>query len=483
MNINTHNLWDGYSPIERRRFLFHTTIAVCCLPLYYLFPIRFGLLMMPYLLFMGLVPKNEYLLPVILHMLYGSQQRYAFILGCFIYVLIHCFELRRYSLHWLYVFYMALLPYFLWYFWQKLHMPRFVDGVGQYIGGLFSHLLFSVAFWGAIVVKKTGRPVFRGLVLMSLILVLLMALIGGGASIDRGDGEGATHTVYSFVCFFAISFLAASCAALFSKRTHGYVFEKFCALIGCVVLALGFFHITKFPLSFTGLGLALLSIAMVWLVAKCRKKTVLILTPLPLFIISNVIVLSSNRFVDKYRGLYKNEGEYREMSMTSVDSVLKKLQRKAVDDRASIWAGTIRYIRDDVMRSPIWLKPVPYMEVEMETGAGNKYIAKMVMASHNVMLNLVRNYGFYGGVGLYLVFVWFACRKKNREYLVFPLECPTLSIMAACLAQSIIGGHTGHYPTGSIVGPVIFCCYGACWGELRYYYEKKRNYGNQEWLG
>ena len=328
MNINTHNLWDGYSPIERRRFLFHTTIAVCCLPLYYLFPIRFGLLMMPYLLFMGLAPKNEYLLPVILHMLYGSQQRYAFILGCFIYVLIHCFELRRYSLHWLYVFYMALLPYFLWYFWQKLHMPRFVDGVGQYIGGLFSHLLFSVAFWGAIVIKKTGRPVFRGLVLMSLILVLLMALIGGGASIDHSDGAGAAHTVHSFVCFFAISFLAASCTALFSKRTHGYELEKFCALIGCVVLALGFFRITKLPLSFTGLGLALLSIAMVWLVAKYRKKIVLSLTPLPLFIISNVIVLSSNRFVDKYRGLYRNEGEYGEMSMTSVDSVLKKLQRK-----------------------------------------------------------------------------------------------------------------------------------------------------------
>ena len=129
--MTKNEFWAGYTSVERSRFISHVALAVVCLPFYYLFPFHFGLVTSPYLFFLAIRPKNEYLLPVILHTLYGSQQRAFFILGCFLYVLFHFPELRRYSLHWLYLFYMLLLPYFIWFFWQKLSMPRNVPGVGD----------------------------------------------------------------------------------------------------------------------------------------------------------------------------------------------------------------------------------------------------------------------------------------------------------------------------------------------------------------
>ena len=252
----TGHFWEGYTPLERRRFLFHTAIAVACLPFYYLFPFKFGLLTIPYLFFLSIRPQSEYLLPVILHTLYGSQQRFFFVLGCFLYVLFHFKELRKYSLHWLYLFYMLLLPYFIWFFWQKLSMPQNVPGVGNLVGGLFSHFVFAIAFWSALVVKKTGRPFFRGMVIWSFFLLVVMSVIEGGARIDiEGTSEFADRTFFSRLIFWAMPFLSASFIYCLCSKNHGYGLEKILSLLGCFLIVLGFFHLTKCGVSFTLLGL------------------------------------------------------------------------------------------------------------------------------------------------------------------------------------------------------------------------------------
>ena len=85
------------------------------------------------------------------------------------------------------------------------------------------------------------------------------------------------------------------------------------------------------------------------------------------------------------------------------------------------------------------------------------------MSPHNTMLYLLRNYGFYGGAGLYLLFLWYFCRKENRRILVNFSASPLVVVLAACLAQGIVGGHTGHYPMILTFGPVLFSLIGACW--------------------
>ena len=460
------DFWAEYTPVERHRFLSHTLFAVVCLPLYYLFPFHFGLLTAPYLFFLGIRPKNEYLLPIILHCLYGSQQKFFLVLGCFLYVILHFNELRRYSLHWLFICYMLLLPYFLWFFWEKIHMPRYVAGIGEIIGGIFTHFVFVMAFWAALVVKKTGRPFFRGMVLWAFVLLAVMSFVGGGAMLDiERTGEYASRTVFSRHIFWAMPFLAATFTYCLFSRRKDYLVEKVLSLVGCVIIVLDFFHLTKCDVTFTQLGMCVLSSFITFAAVRWSPSIVRVLSPLPLFCISVYLVLLSPELVEKYGGINADEGAYNEMSMTSLDSLVKKLQRKSVDDRASMWALTIKYIKNDILPNPIWVKPTPYMEVDAELENGKTYRAYIVVASHNTMLNLIRFYGFYGGLGLFLLFVLYFCRKENRFFFAKYSSLPIIVVMAVCISQGVIGGHTGHYVVGVPFGSVLFACLGACWGE------------------
>ena len=461
------NFWAGYSLQEKRRFLFHTMIAIVCLPLYYLFPFHFGLITAPYLFFLAICPRNEYLLPIILHCIYGSQHRFFLCLGAFIYVLFHFAQLRKYSLNWLYFFYMLLFPYFVWFFWQKLTMPRYVPGVGEMIGGLFAHLVFVMVFWAALVVKKTGRPFFRGMVLWAFSLLLLMSLVGGGASIGiEGTGDYSSRTVFSRHIFWAMPFLVATFVyCQFTSRKGDYLLEKLVSFVGCLIITLNFFHLTRCDVTFTQFGTCVLAGLITFISIKWNRHFVNKLTPLPLFVISACFVLISSTLVEKYGGINAGEGEYNEMSMTSIDSILKKIQRKAVDDRAVMWALTIQYIKNDILPNPVWVKPTPYMEVDAELENGTTYKAYITLSSHNTMINLIRYYGFYGGLGLYLVYVWCFCRKKNRLFMTNFSTLPVIVVMAVCISQGVIGGHTGHFVVGVPFGSVLFGCLGACWGE------------------
>ena len=37
-------------------------------------------------------------------------------------------------------------------------------------------------------------------------------------------------------------------------------------------------------------------------------------------------------------------------------------------------------------------------------------------------------------------------------------------LMAVSIAEGIVGGHTGHYPTSVTFGPALFMLLGLCWG-------------------
>ncbi|MGN0854425.1 MAG: hypothetical protein ACI4R9_02765 [Kiritimatiellia bacterium] len=334
------------------------------------------------------------------------------------------------------------------------------------IGGLFTHFVFVMAFWAALVVKKTGRPFIRGMIIWSFVLLVVMSAVGGGASLDiEGTGDADTRSVFSRNIFWAMPFLAASYVYFqFSKKT-GFRVEKMVSLIGCLIIILDFFHLTKCDVTFTQLGTCILSCLVVFITIKSNERFMKKLTPLPLFIISAWVVLLSPSLVEKYGGINAGEGKYNEMSMTSIDSILKKLQRKTVDDRAEMWALTIRYIQNDILSNPIWVKPTPYMEVDADLNSGKTNKVYITVSSHNTMLNLVRYHGFYGGLGLYILFVWYVCRKKNRLFLTKFSTMPIIVTMAVCISQGVIGSHTGHFVVGVPFGTVLFSCLGACWGE------------------
>ena len=306
------------------------------------------------------------------------------------------------------------------------------------------------------------------MVAWSFVLLVIMSVIGGGASIDiEGTGEYASRTTFSRMIFWAMPFLASSFAYCLASRGGNYKFEKALSFVGCLIIVLDFFHLTRCDVTFTQLGLCVFASLLTFVTIRWRPRIVMRLTPLPLFAVSVCLALLSPSLVEKFGGINAGEGEYNEMSMTSLSSVLKKLQRKTVDDRAVIWALTIKYIRNAILPNPIWVEPVPYMEVDVEgEDNGKRYRAYFTVESHNTMLNYIRFYGFYGGLGLYLLYIWCFCRKENRRLLSQCSSLPIIVVMTVCLSEGVVGGHTGHYVVSIPFGTALFACLGACWGEL-----------------
>jgi len=260
-------------------------------------------------------------------------------------------------------------------------------------------------------------------------------------------------------------FLSSSYIYCQLSRRSNYTLEKILSFLGCMIIVLDFFHLTKCDVTFTQLGICIMASFITFCAVRFSPRFILTLSPLPLFAVSAYLVLLSPTLVEKYGGLNVETGEYNELSMTNMDSIMKKLQHKAVDDRAAMWALTIKYIKNDIIPNPIWVMPTPYMEVDAEQEDGRTYKAYVTVASHNTMLNLIRFYGFYGGFGLYFLYVWYFCRKENRMFLSCCSSSPVVVVMAVCIAQGVIGGHTGHYVVGVPFGSVLFACLGACWGE------------------
>lgn len=456
---------DKYSRAQIQSFYLHVAIAILCVPFYIVSPHTFGLLTSPYVFFLAIRPRPEFLLPIIMQMAYGGQQRYFFCLGCFVYVLFHSAQLRRYKVSWIYWIYMALTPFFVWFFYQKLMGPRYVGSIGEVTGGLGTFFLFSTFFWALLAVRNLDRRFFVGLLYWSLFLVLSVSVGAGGESASDDEGFG----FFSRSLFWAIPYIIVSSYCLMMQRRR-QILPLIASLGGTILLILDFVRILRYPITFTQTGLAIFAV-LTLIVARKFKSITKNLNPIFLFCLSTAVVLYSSELVATQGGKNADLGEYSEMSMTSISSIFQKLQRKVVDDRASLWGFYVEAIKKKLKDKPIWVDLDPVVRAVSQTATGEFVEWQTTMNPHNTALFLLWHYGLYGGFGLYLVYCIFFCRRDVREMLVLQSKNNTSILLSICLVQGVFGAHTGHYPVTLAMGPILFSVLGAA---IRQGYEIKR---------
>lgn len=452
---------DDYSPADKQAFLLNTLMSLASVPLSLFFGYS-GLVLMPYVLYMVFKPRSIYLLPLIIILAYSSPLRIVFCAGCFLYVMFHITELRRYKLLGAWLFYLCLAPFFIWYFHARLKMPRFVGGVGELTSGFGTYFMMACAFWAAIGIKQLGRTFYSGILYWSLFQIVHMSLLGSGAMDDTAAATRSGNILFCRQSFLSIAIVCGSWLyCLLNKQMRQTKFA-FISFVGVFLLGVDFLGLLRYKLTFTGLGL-MLATGFFVVMAKKFKRMCLHLNPMVFFAMSIAIVLYSDSLVEKYGGINANAGRYEDLQNTSIEAIFTKLQMKAIDDRASIWNINLSSIRRQMKIDPIWIDVTPVAQGIIYLEDRGYQEVTTVMSPHNTMLYLLRNYGFYGGAGLYLLYLWFFCRKENRRILVNLSGSPVCVILASCLAQGIVGGHTGHYPMILTFGPVLFSLMGACW--------------------
>ena len=321
-------LQDDYSPADKQDFLLNVFIALASVPFSLFFGYS-GLILTPYVLYMVFKPRSIYLLPLIIILAYSSPLRMVFCTGCFLYVMCHFQDLRRYKLLVAWLLYLLLLPFFIWYFHAKLQIPRYVGGVGELTSGFGTYFMMACAFWAAISIRTLGRTFYNGILYWSIFQIVHMSLLGSGAMDDTTAATRSGNILFCRQSFLSIALVAGFWVYCVLNRGMRQSKMAIISFFGVCLLAIDFLGLLRYKLTFTGLGLMMATAFFVIIAIKfkglCKR-----LNPIVFFAMSIAMVLYSDALVEKYGGLNADLGRYDDLRNTSIDSIFAKLQMKAI---------------------------------------------------------------------------------------------------------------------------------------------------------
>lgn len=445
-----------YRPLsrnEKKVFALHMVIALLCIPLYWVAPALFGLIVSPYLVYLILRPRSEYLLPLIIHTFYGSQQQYMMLLACFVYVLTHIERIRLSRLLVPFCVYLLGLPFFVWYTFARYN--AFGGGIGH--GGTFEGLCYYFAFapffWAALTIKRIDRSTFHGLVYLSFWFVL-SGFIGVGKGVD---GESPMFDTYSRFASWGGPFLFV--LSLWSIREKIERKIKIISAIGAALFVLGFLHIGSSLIPFHLMSTALFGALIVYL-NRLRSKFVHACHPVAWVALATIAVFSAigkfeNREIDMAgRGGYEENNTVRD-----VKSLEERIYYKFYGDRAPVWTAAYNAIERQFSGHWFFVDINPlYGELQAENGR----VVVIEMQAHNLMLELFRLYGLYGGGVCMAVFLLLIGKRYVYDARK---SCNTilLPILACAVGHMIFGYLGGQYLVTKNFSFTVFGLLGTCY--------------------
>ncbi len=417
----------SYSGAEKKTLYTHVFIALLCCPLYMLGPTLIAYVLTPYLLWMIFRGQSEYFLPLVIHTFYGTQQRTIMLMGCLLFCFLHYEKLVRLRLNWLFILYLSISPFFIWY---TYHYYRY-NGFGGMFEGVGCYLTFAAFFWGAIVGPTVRAEMFKVLYWLSFAYLLQFCV---GLLPSTRFHHWAVP--FMLVCPFWL---------LLSGRLGKTLSSVWVSILSFLLIGLSFTRMAAHTATFTQIGAGFLGCAV--LVAFRRIKILkYVLHPLVLFAATTWFLFNSiTTFDDVTRDLDYSVG-YEEIDSTTVAGVKERWRRKSVGDRGRLWKATWNTICRQFKDNPFYVTPWKQVgEVEIVTRRGERRNQVIDLAAHNTLLEVLRNYGLYGGGGIYLMYVLIAWLCWPKWIFERYFNTPLAPVVACCLGHIIVGGQGGQY--------------------------------------
>lgn len=443
--------WDCLSRQELKSMWSGVIIAVMCMPIY-MSPLStlFGLLVSPYLAVLVFRANRASLLPLILHTLWGSQQRYLLGFFCLIYCFLHFDILIKRKVIGLYIGYLLTLPFFIWYTWQRYKTFGGGIGAGGTFNGLGYYLAFAPFFWAVASRMSITKESFLGMCWAALIFIIAQV----------------AHIPHSRFIAWAMNLMPVLLVWIWMNRFRCSSKLRVIAIAGCVSFVFAFVGLLGFcRITFTQIGVVGIAYGYLFL-SKYFKNGVKVVTPLLIFAFTWYLTSYGIANREKMRASFDRTESYEELSMTNVNSLKEKLLRKAFDDRAPLWTAAWDGICRQYAKDPVWVDPLP-IAGEVETGGRKQEIRLM---AHNIALLLLQEFGLYGGLFCYLIYITLFSKKELRIGMTQDFSSPYAVITACCIGHAIMGGWTGQYVMNIEFSFVLFGLLGCAYG---HYYDLK----------
>ena len=438
----------------RAQMIRHTLVALACVPLYIVAPALFGLAVAPYVIWMVFRGRPEMLVPLMIHMLHGSQQRYIILASCFIYSIAHIEVLFRRKLGGVFFLYLCSLPFFIWYTIERYRTFGGGIGAGGTFEGIGYYFGISTFFWGMLAIGRLPAYVAKGMLWLCFGVVIL---------------HFAFFMVLPFTrfLFWGLPFLTVFAFWLWlQKRNRKFAKLQWLGIVTGVIMIVGFMGFSSMRITFTLLGTVAVGM-LVLVVAKYFRGMFWLLKPIVVLpLLTLWMFFTINRWEKEGKG-YVDNTAYSDIKVRDWDSFKYKLFRKTMTDRAPVWYASWDAVRKQFDRDPVWVDVMPIygsIDLEGDLYRGGREVT-VALAAHNMLLEMLRLYGAWGGLGIYLVFLIVSSLGIIKTRLALDIATPCAPILACCVAHVIVGGQTGQYPITPQFSFYLFGLMGVCVGK------------------
>lgn len=445
-----------YPTWNNQVFLLHMGVVLMCWTFYYKLPWISGVLVSPYLIFLIIKPRQEYLIPLILHTWYGSQQRYFILAVCFLYALFHYRQMQTLGVQILFSIYLLFIPFFIWYTCARISaFHSFLTG-GIY-EGISYYFSFAPFFWAALSFRHIDKHVYRWLMFVSFLIVLKEFVSHGSEDNASLSGISIFGYILTYTRFHSWGSVYMVVACFWAFVTKQSTQVKMISAFAALLFVLGFFHIGRTLIPFHLAGAAALG-AFIILCGRYSRRYPVIFHPWIFLIVATFSVFLAIERFEKRKADFERVN-YNKIRIHNMDDFILRLENKLYADRAPLWAASKDAVRQQIAKSWFFVNPHGVVgEIMRDDG----YLVGIDMQAHNMFLELLRLYGIFGGGGLLLTFYLLVGLKRMRNSAI-NLKSPCAPIAAAAIGHIVFGYWGGQYLLTPTFSFTLYALIGICY--------------------
>ncbi|RZS98475.1 hypothetical protein [Cecembia calidifontis] len=402
----------------------HFLIAISILPFQQSLPEIVKLAFAPYVFYL-VFTKNPIFIPALIaYVTPGTTIAFAVLISTFVITLFSVPVLKKYGLGKTLFFSLLPLPFLLYLTYQRVF--ELGEGLIGTLVPLDYYLGLFPFFYGVLCYKKFGNYSLWGILLALFILPLFSTF----QIIDF-----SVRVFWLSYPVFLTIFLSSIYLIIRNKRIDKGVFTL-------SVLFLMIHFSPKFTVLFSGI----VGLLVIYLKASNRQFSLSILTGWKVVVLFLVVVFLIISNTDTaINSLNAQNISYDERSYyESWETFKEKIYFKSFGDRAPIWAGAWDMLKEET--EYFFFPPLEPLKYSMQTLSGGT-IEDNELPIHNLLLELIRNFGFLIGVSIFVAFMFylvlgpgkFMFKSNNGHIALFFLAAGTLG-------SAIVGSLVGQYP-------------------------------------
>ena len=377
--------------------------------------------------------KDAYYLPALVVICSFLTSSYIVYLTMIVMSVINFKTIKQYNLQFILVILLMLLPFTAFFTITRLFTLGLSSSeikTGAIINQFQLYFTLFSFFYGILIFKSIDRHVIKALIITFVITIFSIIIIRSFSDLR----------IPRLLFFIIPLFLGSFSYILFNRRSKGLYFYFVVSIILIIqsILTSG----GTFTLLTTSLFVILLST----LYYKNKLHLLMKITGAAPFIVMLVLLwysISNFGIIDYsiYRGMEMKD-------ITSFESLYNRFLMKFFEDRASLWSSSW----SQIVLDKNWLPPLKVVDIQY-TNRFNK-TSDFEFHSHNILLELIRNFGFIMGGTLSIIYAYFII--LGRKIFSIPNINPIfVMLIATAVSTMIIGGMTGIFvllPSYAVLG-------------------------------